>query len=199
MSVVAFGQLRAAFDRSGYRFNERGLNLVGIRNTLTGQIDKDTFNDQLVLMFYQDRRPCLLTMAMTTDPGRAWRVAPITEAGTAIMVAGQYRELWRIGSHRGRYAALVQNAPCEVYRDRNGDAALDFDELAIERGQFGINLHRTAINHSPQLVDRWSAGCQVVADYDDFSLAMALCRKYERGGQDTFDYTLFEAGRLWIR
>lgn len=199
MMTLAFGQILAAMDRNGYRFDEHGINLVGVRNTLTGERDKDTFNDQLAILFYQERRPILLTMPMTTDPGRAWRVAPITEAGTAILVPGQYPDLWRIGSHRGSHTALVQNAPCEVYRDSTGDAGLDFDELTTERGQFGINLHRTAINHTPKLVDRWSAGCQVIADYDDFSLAMALCRKADRAGQKTFTYTLLEEGSLWIR
>lgn len=199
MTALSFGQLRAAFQRNQYVFSEHGLNLVGVRNTLTGERDKDTFNDTLAVMFYQDGRPILLTMPMTTDPGRAWRVAPLTEAGTAILVPGQYGHLWRIGSHRGSYGALVQNAPCVVYRDTNGDASLDFDELTTERGHFGINLHRTAINHTPTLVDRWSAGCQVIADYDDFSLAMALCRKVHRAGQETFTYTLFDEGSLWIR
>ena len=47
----------------------------------------------------------------------------------------------------------------DIYRDGNKDGAID--KTKTQNGLFGINFHRAGAG---SLVDRWSAGCQVVPD-----------------------------------
>lgn len=189
--IIAFSQILTAYDRLGYTFDQQGLNLIGIRdNQSDADRDANAFNDRILAAWYDHGRPILLSWPATTDPGRIYRLRPVSKAGTAILTPGQHINLWTLGSHRGAYQALVQNTPCTVYRDTDRDAAISTDKLPTERGFFGINLHRTAESFTPTLVDRWSAGCQVIPDYDDFAMLLALARKAARAGQTALTYTL---------
>ena len=111
--------------------------------------------------------------------------------GTAILVPGQYRGSHKIGLHRGKYKALVQTGGrvC-VYRDNNKDDILDMDPATEQDGYFGINLHKAG-SHSTE-VDKWSAGCQVWANADDFAAFMAIVEKSAETYGPQFTYTLID-------
>ena len=47
----------------------------------------------------------------TTDPGAYYLKHPLNVKGTAILSEGQHRGLFKLGKHRGKYAALVQAKP----------------------------------------------------------------------------------------
>lgn len=106
---------------------------------------------------------------ITTDPGLYWLENPMRLEGTAILAPGQYRGAYQIGKHQGRYQAVVQTGgKVAVYRDGNRNGKLD-PEGGLEWGYFGINHHRTSSSRTSTRVDKWSAGCQVFADPDDFA------------------------------
>lgn len=194
MKRSLYEQLQAALMRKGYRFFDQGnynLNLIGIR---TADDSANTFNDQLAVAWRFDGVPHCLVFPATTDPGLYWREHLANVNGTAIVVPGQYRGLWQLGLHQGRYQALVQRGPVQVYRDNNRDQVLDQD-APIDAGLFGINCHRASDSHESVQVDRWSAGCQVLANPRDFDLLIALCRRGEHWGR-SFTYTLIEEGDL---
>jgi hypothetical protein len=192
-----FEQVAAAVRGQGHAFFVAGdfnLNLVGIR--AAGGNPDDTFNDTLAVLFYQQRRPMMLTMACTTDPGRHYLENPLTERGTAILKPGQYRGMWRLGLHRGQYEALVQNRACTVYRDNNRDPFIDADDSTIDRGLFGINCHRAAEAQGSRRIRRWSAGCQVVQNPCDFQLLLSLARVAATRWGDSLTYTLLSEDQL---
>jgi hypothetical protein len=124
----------------------------------------------------------------TTDPGVYHREHPMNVHGVAILKPGQYRNAFRLGQHSG-YPALQQNAPLDVWRDNDHNAALAPGH-AHESGMFGINVHHASAEHTSTRVDKWSAGCQVLASPDDFAELMALAS--QNGGP--FTYTLLEQG-----
>ncbi|MFS1525818.1 hypothetical protein ACL7TT_17180 [Microbulbifer sp. 2304DJ12-6] len=195
MKQPNYAQLQTAIDRKGYRFFQQGdfnLNLIGIRSADTCA---NRFNDHLAVAWSFHGTPHCLIFPATTDPGGYWRENPVQVNGTAILVPGQYAGLWQLGLHRGQYRALVQRAPARVYRDNNRDRVLDFDG-SIEGGLFGINCHRASANHTSQQVDRWSAGCQVLANPLDFALLIALCERAAQNWGSQFTYTLLEASDL---
>ena len=73
--------------------------------------------------------------------------------------------------------------------DNNKDAVYDFNPKTIEEGTFGINIHKAG-THSTQ-VDNWSAGCQVLANKEDFDTLMKLAhRQISQGYGKLFTYTL---------
>jgi hypothetical protein len=164
------------------------LNLVGIR---TDDQTANSFNDWLTVFYDYAGRWNFFAFSCTTDPGLFYRENPANVRGTAIVVPGQYRGLWKRGKHRGRYKALVQAKPISVWRDADRDARLE--PGPVDEGFFGINLHRSGAARASTQVDKWSAGCQVLQDPDQFAFLMRLCDKQvETHGWESFTYTLLE-------
>jgi hypothetical protein len=129
---------------------------------------------------------------ITTDPGTFWLTNPSIDKGTAILAAGQYRDAYQIGLHRGKYEALVQRGEVVVIRDYDRDAVLDFFNGTSYRGFFGINIHRASIQGTTKTIDRYSAGCQVFANAEDFAQFMQLCHKHRNLYGNKFTYTLLD-------
>ena len=167
------------------------LNLVGVR---TADNHDNAFNDFFHVCYKVNGTWHHNQFKCTTDPGLYWRANPSRIAGTAILVPGQYRGCWQLGLHQGRYEALRQCAPVKVYRDGNRDHILDFHPHTIEEGIFGINIHRSNSRRESTQVDKWSAGCQVLANPDDFAMLLELCHKQisVHPTWTKFSYTLLE-------
>lgn len=132
----------------------------------------------------------------TTDPGTYWLENPSRSSGTAILVEGQYLDVYKIDKHAGKYDALCQrNGEVRVYRDGDRDNNLELDPSTIEKGWFGINLHAATQRAGGEstAVEKWSAGCQVHSTQVGFARMMELARRQiDRIGMDTFSYTLLE-------
>lgn len=168
------------------------LNLIGVRSN---NRDENQFNDVLCVLFQVDGKQHCYQFDMTADPGIFYRENPINVNGTAQVVPGHYRSCWKIGTHRGQYKALIQVGDMTVYRDNNHNAELDGTD-DTQTGLFGINLHRANPNSLSTQVDRWSAGCQVIADPVDFELLMALVKKSAQFYGDKLSYTLLTEEQL---
>jgi hypothetical protein len=171
------------------RINPYELNLVGFRNI----DDMNTFNDAFVYWYYdEEKKPVFETVnKFTTDPGLDTLRAPVNAKGCAILVCNYfYRNLWKIGFHKGQYRALVQHTNCKVFRDNNRNSVMDLCPKTIDEGHFGINLHRANPAATSVLVNNWSAGCQVFANYLQFDKFMKCVDKANKYGQQFFDYLL---------
>lgn len=188
-------QVIDAATRIGYAVfkREHDLNLIGIR---TKDDTANTFNDWFTVSHLRANGTwAFYAFQATTDPGLYWRINPINVNGTAIVVPGQYRGLWGRGKHQGKYDALVQVGKIKVYRDANKNAKLEAGK--VEEGLFGINCHRANPDKASAQVDKWSAGCQVLADPDDFAFLLTLCHKqWVAGLGDRYSYTLLEEADL---
>lgn len=185
--------IKAAMRRKGYWVfgdQKRGydLNIFGIRTT---DNNANTFNDVIGVMYLsQDQWNCFMFPG-TTDPGVYWRTHPMNVDGTAILVPGQYRGSHKLGEHKG-YPALQQQKPLKVYRDKDKDEILEMDPDTIKEGMYGINIHRANPSQASSQVDKWSAGCQVIADPFQFEFLMALVKKAASIFGNGFTYTLLE-------
>ena len=163
------------------------LNLVGIR---TRSVEGDAFDDWLTCFYRVQEAWQYFAFSATTDPGTYYRQNLANVDGTAIVVPDQYRGLWQIGKHKGRYAALVQRSDVRVYRDGNRDRVLNTAGQPIQKGRFGINCHRASIGGPRGTIGRYSAGCQVLQDDAHFDFLMALCRRAAERFGNSFSYTL---------
>lgn len=134
----------------------------------------------------------------TTDPSDISLITPINKKGTAAVVPGQYRALWRKGLHKGDYPALVQHSNVSVYRDNNKDKYLDKCETTIDTGMFGINCHRASKWKIVDTIGLYSAGCQVLKSVKDFeNIFLPLIDKSIGEGFKTFTYTLIMENDLY--
>lgn len=183
-------RIKAALRAKGYKYFASGLwnlNIVGVRSNLSRV---NYFDDRLHVLFrdHSGEERCL-SFAITCDPGHYWLRNPGRVEGTAILVPGQYRGVYKIDKHRGQYDALCQrNGKVKVYRDRNRDEQLDMDPSTIQEGYYGINIHKSGF--ASQTVEKWSAGCQVFQHAHEWDIVMSLCRLSAARYGNAFTYTL---------
>lgn len=185
------------FKKKGYAYFTEGaynLNIIGVR--ASGAQITNSFDDLLLLIY---KTPTGIwtrqIYQITTDPGYYYMANPSNRKGTAILVPGQYRGVYEIGLHRGKYQALCQRKIVKVYRDNNKDKVYDWDPAALDEGLFGINIHKAGL--VSKRVDTWSAGCTVFAIDQQFKSFMNYCHKQiEYGHGNKFTYTLLREDEL---
>lgn len=175
------------FVNKGYAYFTNGnfnINIIGVR--AKGASITNRFDD-IILLDYKNEKGewCRQAYKATTDPGLYYMKSLMSKKGCAIVVPGQYRGVWQIGLHKGKYQALVQRKSIKVYRDANLNDIYDLNPKTIENGVFGINLHKAGANSIQ--VDKWSAGCQVIARERDFNQLMSIVKKQS---SNTYTYTL---------
>ena len=177
-----------SLGHTGFESGEYNLNIIGIRSK---DHKPNSFDDRMCVVFRDEQGWVTRTWECTTEPGRYWLENPSKLSGTAILVPGQYRSVYKIGKHRGKYDALTQQGGVvKVYRDANKDDIIDADINTAEEGYFGINIHKAG-SASTQ-VDKWSAGCQVFSHSKDFDEFMSICYAARNKWGDSFTYTLVE-------
>ncbi len=190
-------KLLLAVQAAGHKVFTRGsynLNLIGVRSPSR---EANKFDDHIHVVYWDDEGELKHhRWRATTDPGTYWLEHPMRVEGTAILCAGQYRGVYKLGMHRGKYEALVQTGgKVKVYRDDDRDEVLDHDPESTAEGYFGINIHRSSTRDGgSSRVDKWSAGCQVFADPDDFNdfINVIKLQMQHHPRWTRFTYTLIE-------
>jgi len=191
-------QVEAAVKAKGYVYfedvNNKGfdVNIVGIRNSSTGQKVTNAFDDHITLSYKENGEWKFHIWSATTDPGKKGVLEYHNAAGVARLVEGQYRGSHGIGLHQGKYEALKQAKNVKVYRDANKD--LNYDENKIAEGVFGINIHKAGADST--YVENWSEGCQVFKKSAEFEEFMKICRKARDTHGNSFTYTLIESSDI---
>jgi hypothetical protein len=169
------------------------VNIVGVRNNAATIADKVTnvFDDCMTLSFKEGGVWKFYCWMITTDPGTKAVKEFSNPNGVARVVPGQYRGMWAVGLHQGKYEAMRQVKPVKVYRDKNKD--MSFNETVIQEGIFGINGHRSNPKTESAYVENWSEGCQVFKKVKDFNEFMGLINKAKAIHGNAFTYTLLES------
>ncbi len=166
------------------------LNIVGIRSA---NRESKQFDDSINCFYKFNGTWHVYSFKGTTDPGLYYLNTPLNSRGTAILLPGQYRRSHAIGLHRNKYAALRQIGAMTIARDNNKDNYIDIKASKKYTGIFGINIHRASSYRESVSVNKWSAGCQVIADPESFDTFMKLCRLSAAEWGNKFSYTLLSA------
>jgi hypothetical protein len=189
-------QIEAAVKAKNYAWFEGAkdfdVNIVGVRNSATGDKVTNLFDDHLTISYKVGGEWKFHCWPATTDPGTKGVMQYGNKAGVARLVEGQYRGSHTIRLHGGKYEALGQNKPVKVYRDPNKD--MKYDETKIAEGVFGINIHKAGADST--YVENWSEGCQVFKRAKDFEEFMVICRKARDIHGNSFTYTLLESADI---
>lgn len=198
MSCYTREQIESSVKSKGYVYfedvNNKGfdVNIIGVRNSSTGQKVTNAFDDCLTLSYKENGEWKFHCWPATTDPGKKGVLEYHNAAGVARLVEGQYRGSHTIRLHQGKYEALGQAKNVKVYRDANKD--LNYDENKIQEGIFGINIHKAGADST--YVENWSEGCQVFKKSADFEEFMKICRKARDIHGNSFTYTLIESSDI---
>jgi hypothetical protein len=189
--------IKKAVQAKGYVWFENGdydVNIVGVRNLAAGRKVTNIFDDTLTLSYQNNGVWHFHSWSITTDPGTKAMKQFHNPNGVARVVPGQYRGMWAIGLHQGKYEAMRQVGPVKVWRDKNKD--MTFDEVTVQEGVFGINCHRSNPTTESQYVENWSEGCQVFKKIKDFHEFMSIVNKAKEMHGNSFTYTLLSSNDL---
>ena len=196
-------QIKDTVEKLGYKYftgDNYDVNIIGIRNSKTEGKVTNVFDD-LMTISYKDEDGIwqYYEYDCTTDPGDDWMDNPwLKDKGCAILKPGQYRGSHKLRLHSGKYLALGQKKDVTVYRDNNRDDNYDLDESKTDTGVFGINIHRaTALEgKTSKYINKWSAGCQVIASNDDWFAFLEICQTAREVWGNSFSYTLIESKNI---
>jgi len=198
MNCYTREQIQTTMESKGYKYFTGGdydVNIIGVRNSETKNRVTNAFDDCITLSYKVDGEWKFHCFKATTDPGTHWVENVINEDGVAILKPGQYRRSHKLRLHQGKYLALGQKSPVKVYRDDNRDSKYDLLEENIQEGIFGINIHRATSRSggTSTRIDKWSAGCQVIANNDDWHEFLDICQTAREIWGNSFTYTLLES------
>jgi hypothetical protein len=189
-------QIEATVKAKGYVWFEGAkdfdVNIVGIRNSATGDKVTNVFDDVMTVSYKVGGEWKFHAWPCTTDPGKKGVMEYHNAKGVARLVEGQYRGSHGIGLHQGKYEALKQFKSVKVFRD--ADRNMTYAENKIDEGVFGINIHKAGADST--YVENWSEGCQVFKRVKDFEEFMTICRKARDVHGNSFTYTLIESADI---
>ncbi len=200
-STTMIKAIKQLAKEKGYVISEKPhyLNIWGFRaNNKTANSFDDQIHVFTVVESAQNPVWAYWVFKCTTDPGTFWLRNPDQPQGTAILHPGQYINSHGIGLHRGKYTALVQIGRLKVIRDYNRDNVLDFNNGKVVNGLYGINIHHASKHGSTLRVEKYSAGCQVFKNINDFDFFMGLCQKHRKLYGNKFTYTLIDKQMEYI-
>jgi hypothetical protein len=192
-------QIETAVKAKGYKWFEDAsnktydVNIVGIRNNASTVADKVTnvFDDFITISFKNEKGVWeFYCWNATVDPGKKGVEKFTNKNGVARLVPNQYRGVWMVDKHQGKYDALCQRlGNVTVFRDANKN--MTYDENVTDTGMFGINIHKAGQDST--WVDNWSHGCSVFKRVKDFDVFMKICKKAAKIHGNKFSYTLLES------
>ena len=175
------------------------VNIIGIRNDETKARVTNAFDDLMTISYKNEEGEWQYhEFNCTTDPGSHWVKNLLNDKGVAILKPNQYRGSHKLRLHQGKYMALGQKKDVTVYRDNNRDNNYDLNESKTDTGLFGINIHRATSRAGGKStrVDKWSAGCQVIASNNDWYKFLDICQRARDIHGNSFSYTLLESKDL---
>jgi hypothetical protein len=177
MKQYSIAELKAEFAKHNYQWFP--FHFIGIRS-------KANISNQFDDLFGIIQGDNIRWFSCTTNAGTHWLINLMNTKGTAMLKPNQYVDTWEIGLHQGKYEAFKQCKPVEVYRDGDKDNIAE-ETSVIDKGLFGINIHRANEKAISKLIDKWSAGCQVLNNPADFAILLNSAKTTK---QKYFTYTL---------
>lgn len=185
MKQITKTLLEFTVKKLGYQWFNNGVNIIGIR---TNDNTPDKFNDYLCISYKDEFH----VFEATTDPGVYWLNNPMRVTGTFIMIPGQYIDSWKIGIHV-HYEALTLCKLIKGWRDNNMDNTLNPDKSKVYSDGQGVDIHHAHETTIQTVIDKYSAGCQVIRRFSDWLIFFGICKASK---QEFFTYTLITENDL---
>ena len=185
MLLLTKEQLKTIMSKKHYVWFEDKINIVGIR---TNDQTPDKFNDYMIVSFKDEYH----IFSCTTEPGVYWLKNPMRVTGTFVMKPNQYVDSWSIGIHH-TYEALVLTSLIQGWRDSDKDNIVDPDKNKVYSDGQAVNIHHAHETTIQTVIDKYSAGCQVIQKFADWLIFFGLVKAAK---QEKYSYTLLEEADL---
>ena len=192
MYQMTIEKIQNILTKKGYIFNSN-LNIIGVRNKGVGNTITNKFDDTMYVAYKEQGKWIVKSYTITTDPGKYYMINLLNKKGCAILVEGQYVNVYQIGLHQGKYPALVQRGTVKLYRDSDKDTVYDFENIESSLSS-GINIHKAGKDSLE--INNWSGGCQVFKREADFNEFMSICNQFKSILGNKYTYTLINSNDL---
>ncbi len=177
--------IQESLKKRGHLWFDEKINIIGIRSN---DNTPDKFNDFIAVSFKDEFH----VFEATTDPGVYWLENPQRVTGTFVMIPDQYIDCWKIGIHN-TYKALVLCGIIQGWRDSNKDNLINPNKSKSYSDGHAVNIHHAHETVIQNVIDKYSAGCQVIRKFSDWLIFFGLC---EASKQEFFTYTLLTENDL---
>ena len=167
----------------------KGFWILGVRSN---EDEPNHFDDKFYLFRGEE---FIMVATGTTNPGLSilkGGYKSYNPLGAAVVKADEwYIDVWKFGKHKGKTDALLQTgAKIKFYRDGDNDGSSEENGMLFE-GFNGINFHPNTHDltkeFSGEMINGWSAGCQVVNEIPKYNKIIELVK-----AQKTVSYCLLK-------
>lgn len=187
---------------------ENQYNIVYIEGSCANGVpnadEPDYFNDRRILLEFVSGEPMITNnWSATSEPSQKYTDNPPNgNPGAARIDFGQYKSVWKIGTHEGlsskvRHEGLIQVGNVTIYRDINKDGKRSQGDL-IQTGNFGLNQH--GANGNPEKrIGGWSAGCLVGWTMEGHQKFMSILKgdaRYQKDRNYRFTTTIINGDKF---
>lgn len=153
--------------------------IIGVQSKIQGD---DSFNDKFYV--YNDADKFVIATTGTTNCGQSAlkNYGKFGLKGAAVWKTNQFYEgLYRLGFHKGKMPALIQQKPIALFRDSDKDnipeqEGIEFNDI------IGANFHGVSYNiDSDKLINQigeWSYACPVCNNMRHYRSIINFAKKY---------------------
>jgi hypothetical protein len=194
----------------GYKVStgEKEYNIIYIEGSCANGVpnadEPDYFNDRRILLEFINGKPIITNnWSATSEPGQKYTDSPPSgKPGAARISFGQYKSVWRVGTHSGlsatvKHEGLIQDGNVTIHRDINKNGKRDSGDL-IQTGNFGLNQH-AADGNSEKRIKGYSAGCLVGWSMEGHQKFMGILKgdaRYQGNRNYRFTTTVINGDKL---
>jgi hypothetical protein len=138
----------------------------------------------------------LFTTVITTEPGVYYQKKLLNKDGCWVMMPAQMLNAYKSGFHQGKSDHRALRSVGKIFGlredDKDGIALNDKNAVAswVDGHLIGANLHGALKKLVTKLIGPWSAGCTVVADWDDKEIVIDICDIFKDVNNGLITYTL---------
>ena len=156
----------------------KGFWIIGVRSN---EDEPNHFDDKFYLFRGEE---FIMVTSGTTNPGATilkGGYKHYNPLGAAVVKADEiYYDVWKFGKHKGKTDAFLQTgSKIKVYRDGDNDGKSEELGLLME-GFYGINFHPNTHDltreFSGEMINDWSAGCQVCNNIPQYKKIIELTK-----------------------
>lgn len=201
ISKLSADQLIQSVKEIGFKVFEKPYDMTMVAIRSKNQLS-NSFDDFFIPIYRNASRAYKIEpFTSTTDSGLYYLKNPMKKAGTAILVPnvqtrGSHR--FQKNGHKG-YTAFRQIKPMPIVRNNAKDGKLHFELYENPKNiiyeNCSANIHRATPKEllASTVVGKWSAACQVLAEYFEWQRLCQLARRQMSAGHgDTFSFGIIE-------
>jgi hypothetical protein len=197
----------------GYKVStgEKEYNIIYLEGSCANGVpnadEPDYFNDRRILLEFVNGKPIITNnWSATSKPGQYYTDNPPNgHPGAARIAFNQYKNVWRVGIHRGisskvQHEGLIQDGNVTISRNIKKNGKSDSGDL-IQTGNFGLNQHG-ADGNPAKIIGRWSAGSLVGWSMQEHQKFMGILKgdaRYQRNRNYHFTTTVINGDELALK